>query len=502
MCTLVAINYNCFNRGEFYAVKKNIAVKIFFITLFIFSVIINRQIVAASCSNLEIENYVQEFMSDNKIPGMAVYAIKCDQEILSKGFGFEDEDRPVTCQTLFEIGSNSKAFTAFAISKLADEKMLNLNDDISKYISWLDVYYKGEKQQLTIKNLIEHKSGIPKGMISKIQISSSKSALEDTVRVLKGINLKTAPGTKFEYSTINYDVLGLVIQNISGMPYEDYMEANIFKPLGLDETYAGRNVAPKNLVSNGYKLNFCNQKDYLAPIYRGNTPAGYIISNINDIGKWLKAQMNLLKDKNFQDENYFFGWFLEKEPTIKFMHRGINPNFSSFIMFDTDKDIGVAILCNTNNCLLDDFAKGIFSMVDTNDLLDKTQRKDFNFILDEICSSIYVVLSFSLLVIVFFMLKIIFQICKKERRFSAFSLKIFYKILFKLSILGLAAFAVYLIPYLFFQATWDFLFVWFPYTFKHVIIILFLNFVFLSILLIISSLFKREKQLNNFKMST
>ncbi len=116
--------------------------------------------------------------------------------------------------------------------------------------------------------------------------------MEKTAKGLKGVELSHKPGSTFEYATINYDVLGYIIEQASGQPYEQYMAEHVFKQLDMSNTYAGRHAGDDGDVSSGFKIGFLKARAYDAPEYRGNTPAGYIITNAEDVSKWLRSQLN------------------------------------------------------------------------------------------------------------------------------------------------------------------------------------------------------------------
>src|SRR5688572_2531437 len=189
----------------------------------------------------DFDRRIGELMSKGDIPGLSLVIVKGDQTMV-KGFGYADlqTNTKVTPQTFFEIGSCTKAFTALAALKLQKEGLLNLNDPVTKYLPWLQMRYKDREFPITLDQFLHHTSGVPFKSISHIPADTSSRALENTVRTLVGQELAHVPGTVYEYATINYDVIGLVIDKVSGMSYERYMVENIFQPLGLKNTFFGK----------------------------------------------------------------------------------------------------------------------------------------------------------------------------------------------------------------------------------------------------------------------
>lgn len=189
----------------------------------------------------EIKQFVEEQRVNGKIPGVSVVIVANGNMVFQQGFGYSDvkSKEPVTTDTLFELGSTTKAFTALAILQLEQEGLLQRSDPIRKYIPWLELTYNGKPQEITIDQFIHHTSGIPSSTIVHIPESNAEDALEITVRTLQGKPLNRKPGSSYEYATINYDVLGLVIETVTKKPYDVYIKESILEPLGMNHSYVG-----------------------------------------------------------------------------------------------------------------------------------------------------------------------------------------------------------------------------------------------------------------------
>jgi putative ATP-binding cassette transporter len=125
-----------------------------------------------------IEKKVRELMEDGDIPGLSLVIVKGDQ-VYTRGFGYADVEKesPVTSDTLFELASTSKAFTAVAVLHLEKEGLLKLDAPVSKYLPWFYVYYNDEKHPITLRQLLHHTSGIPTRTISLIPPGNADGAL-------------------------------------------------------------------------------------------------------------------------------------------------------------------------------------------------------------------------------------------------------------------------------------------------------------------------------------
>lgn len=233
-------------------------------------------------------------------------------------------------------------------------------------------------------------------------------------------------------------------------------------------------------------MGFLKPQLYEAPIYRGNKPAGYIISCGEDMAKWLKIQMGTMKELNFDKDIikrshkassvfdsmgnevvYAGGWFVEPQENIS--HSGMNPNYSSFIICsdkgDNKEKIGIAVLSNLNSNYVINIGLGINGV-----LLGESFKgyiKDLNQVFDKVAVGIIFVSSILILTVLLFITKITIEIFRKQRYFKTKGIKSNLKVLFTfLFMLGLSYF-IYLIPKVLLNGmSWGFIFVWSPISVK------------------------------------
>lgn len=332
----------------------------------------------------KIDQFIKEQQTISKIPGISVIIVDKGKTVYQRGFGFADTKTktPVTSDTLFELGSTSKAFTGLAILQLEKQGLLKRSDDVRKYIPWLSLTYKGEDKAVTIQQLLSHTSGIPSNSITQIPESTADNALELTVKTLLDQSLNRQPGSSFEYATINYDVLGLVIEQVTKQPFDQYIQQKILQPVGMHQSFVGIHQVHSTHMASGYKIGLMREQRYIPPIYRGNIPAGYIISNANDIARWLKLQVgnsdiysisnNLIQESHtpdltvepFDTNTYYAnGWAVVKKDTKSYIyHAGENPTFSSYFILQPDEQIGVAILANMNTSSTTAIGQGVMDL--------------------------------------------------------------------------------------------------------------------------------------------
>ena len=346
-----------------------------------------------------IDTLVHKIMKKSKVPGMSMVIVNRSQNrYLNYGYADKDSKKKATSDTYYELGSMSKAFTALGVLLLEDEGKLSLKDPVTKYLPWFQVYYKGvyegkqinEMVELTLENLLYHTSGIPFRTIGDIPQGLSDDMLEKTVQNLVGTQLDFYPNERYQYATINYDVLGLILQNVTGQSYEQFMQQHVLQPLGLNHTFLFHDDAKQNgMLAMGYKMTFFDVKAYDAPKYRGNTPAGYIISNANDMERWMRIQMGqievseqlrrVIRKSHMGDTtvpsqgNYYYagGWNVHIKGT-EIQHAGSNPNYSSMILMKPETELGICILSNLNSNAANYLATNILNIIENKEITKYT----------------------------------------------------------------------------------------------------------------------------------
>lgn len=390
-----------------------------------------------------IEKYIEEQQKISQIPGISLVIVEKGQTVYQQGFGYANLEtkQPVTAETRFEIGSTTKAFTGLAILQLAKEGMLNRTDDVQSYIPWFKLNYNGKPQTITINQLLYHTSGIAFQSIAHIPESNQENALELTVRTLVGQELDREPGSSMQYATINYDVLGLIIEAVTEKPYDQYIKQKILEPIGMNDSLVGRHQVQSAEVATGYKLGFMQAQAYEAPIYRGNVPAGYLISSTNDIAKWMNFQLGVGSDHEtdqqivqlshipdssvepFDKDSYYgSGWVIHKKRDKTYiLHEGANPNFTSYFILQPEEQVGVAILSNMNTSYTTAIGQGVLDLWEGNDV--NTHHTDMFQELDKILTLVCIVLGCCSALFIVFIVSMIRNLAKKERIWNSLNVR-------------------------------------------------------------------------------
>jgi CubicO group peptidase (beta-lactamase class C family) len=249
---------------------------------------------------------------NSKTPGVAVAIIKDGKIVFKKGYGMANlnYDLPITPQTVFNIASVSKQFTAFAIYLLENEGLLSFEDNVRKYIPELPIYEKPIK----IKHLLAHTSGLRDyGALQSIAggyIGGDINTTEQNLKLLsqqKDLNFE--PGNTFGYSNSNYTLLAEIVHRITGKTFSAYTNERIFAPLGMKSTQVSDNY--ENIVKDkaeSYELQ--NGKYYQKSLTESNPGPSNLWTTVEDLSKWaLNFEKPLVGNakiiKAFNEPSYF-----------------------------------------------------------------------------------------------------------------------------------------------------------------------------------------------------
>jgi CubicO group peptidase (beta-lactamase class C family) len=245
-----------------------------------------------------IDAYIDGQIRELRIPGLALGIVQGDQIVHLKGFGVADPSgRPVTPQTPFMIGSVTKSFTALAIMQLVEQGKVELDAPVQRYLPAFRVADEAASAQITVRHLLNQTSGLSRATGNQFQASRDMRAdvLERQVRSLSTAQLTEPVGVAFQYSNANWWPLGLIIQTVSGQPYNVYIQQHILAPLEMRQSFTSVADAQKQGLAMGYRYWFgrylpADPQD--AGHYPGMLPQGGVISSAEDMAHYLIAYLN------------------------------------------------------------------------------------------------------------------------------------------------------------------------------------------------------------------
>ena len=331
---------------------------------------------------LALEKAVEEQRGALGIPGLALVVVQNDKVVFLKGFGQRDVAKklPVTPDTLFAIGSSTKAFTAMGVLMGVDAGKIRLDDSPKKYLSYFKMRDPDADARITVRDLLSHRSGLPR---TELAWASGKLTRPEVIQV-SGMAKPTAKlGEKFQYQNVMYAAAGEVSAQAFGTTWERLMAERIFTPLGMKRTNSSiADTARQPDVAQGYDLNAATKKTRPVPLrdITGAAPAGAINSNATDMAHWLRLLLGrgvyngrrLVSEASFRElgtkqisvggsVDYGLGWFLRDWNGHKVWEHGGNiDGFNAEVALMPDKRLGFVLLTNVSNSAL---GQGILDIV-------------------------------------------------------------------------------------------------------------------------------------------
>lgn len=254
---------------------------------------------SAQLSEAQIDNLVRDAMERLNVAGVAVGIVKDNEIVLAKGYGYRSmhTKTPVDAQTNFAIASNTKAFTAAALAILVDEGKLKWTDKVVDHIPEFRMYDPYVTAHFNIVDLLTHRSGLGLGAGDLMFFpDGSDFTIGDVITCFQHFEPVSAFRTTFDYDNLLYFVAGEVIARISGMSWEDFIRTRILDPLGMHNSYSGfaqnpqmPNVAHPHSTETGP----LKQIPHFAHDHtKINGAPGTMLSNVDDLCKWMQVQLN------------------------------------------------------------------------------------------------------------------------------------------------------------------------------------------------------------------
>jgi CubicO group peptidase (beta-lactamase class C family) len=330
----------------------------------------------------ELDAYTTQAVKDWGAPGLAIAVVKDGRVVFAKGYGVLEHGKPapVDTQTLFAIGSTTKAMTAMALAMLVDEGKVRWDDPVTKYLPSFQLSDPYVTREVTVRDLITHRAGLPN---ADFLWAYNELPTDEIIRRLRYVRPAYSLRSSFIYQNIMYTVAGQVVAAASGMPWADFVRTRIFQPLGMTRTVASlaeasraSNVASPHGLLNDTLLVIKNR--YVDPV----APAGAAWSSVADMSKWMRFVLDsgrvdgkpLVQTRTFMEvvrpqvmvppsefyptaqltrphwQTYGFGWFQQDYNGRKVdFHTGSIDGMVAIIGLMLDERLGVYVLSNLDH---------------------------------------------------------------------------------------------------------------------------------------------------------
>jgi CubicO group peptidase (beta-lactamase class C family) len=332
----------------------------------------------------DLDAYVARSMKTFDVPGMAVAIVKDGNVVVSRGYGVRKlgEATPVDENTLFGIGSNTKAFTAAALATLVDEGKISWDDPVYERLKGFEMYDPYVSKEMRIRDLLCHRSGLGLGEGDLMFWPQTTFTRDEVVYRLRYLKPMSSFRTTYAYNNLMFLTAGQVVAEVSGKSWDDYLREKVFLPLGMKTT---------NTSTNAYKAgddwawphSKVDGKLQAIPFENLDNagPAGSINSSVSEMSKWMLLQLNqgkipgtetrLFSEKSSREmwaqqmivpigdappelrnlrrhfSGYGMGWGLRDYKGRKLVsHSGGVAGFVTRVMLVPEENLGVVILTN------------------------------------------------------------------------------------------------------------------------------------------------------------
>jgi CubicO group peptidase (beta-lactamase class C family) len=349
----------------------------------------------------DLDDYVARAMKTYEVPGMAVAIVKDGKVVVSKGYGVNKlgEATPVDENTLFGIGSNTKAFTAAALATLVDEGKISWDDPVYERLKGFEMYDPYVSKEMRIRDLLCHRSGLGLGEGDLMFWPHTTFTRDEVVYRLRFLKPASSFRTTYAYNNLMFLTAGQVVAEVSGKSWDDYLREEIFVPLGMTHTNTSNSLFKAN---QDWAWPHSKVDGKLQPIAFENLdnagPAGSINSSVAEMSKWLLLQLNhgkipgtetrIFSEKSSREmwsqqmvvpirdaapeikalqrnfSGYGLGWALRDYKGRKLVnHSGGVAGFVTRVVLVPEENLGVVILTNAEEG--DAFESVLFHILDT-----------------------------------------------------------------------------------------------------------------------------------------
>jgi len=331
---------------------------------------------AASARTLDdVHSLTSAALRERRIPGLSLVILRGDDVLLSRGYGFAEagQAQRVSASTVFQLGSIGKQFLAALILRLAEEGRLSLDDAVNRHLP----DFTQLPPEVRVRRLLSHTSGVRELFTMpayQAGIEDLGRRPEDLAQIVRQAPVDFPPGSRWSYSNTNYTILAILVERLTGKPYEQALGDSLFRPLGLRSLRQCTPLPHEPDEARGHVL----RKDDVVPAAPENMNwirgDGGLCGNALDLARWtrLLTSGRVLRPDSYRamsaptrladgrEVDYGFGLSLVGfDGRRKVAHNGAMLGFSASVAFYPDAGLTVAVLCNRGDVRTESIERGI-----------------------------------------------------------------------------------------------------------------------------------------------
>ena len=320
----------------------------------------------------QMSPFIQRLMRQKHITGLSIALVNEHGILATQGYGFANKQaqQEATPRTIYRIGSITKLFTGTAAMQLCERGLLDIDKPVLEYVPEFSIKTSNpsDLSRITPRTLMTHHSGLPADWYEDYW-SDDPHAFRQVIEYLRGCALAFPPNTVFSYSNLATSLMGVIIERVSGISYQEYIEQNLLTPLKMFDSELSVDRVPPDLLSKAY----VRDHEVEEPTLR-DAPAGAILSNVQDMSRFLSMILSagsidgttILENKSVNamlspqntdvklDLGFQIGlnWFLSR-PSLASTgrvcwHDGGSPHFFSILIALSDEKLGAVVLSNSD----------------------------------------------------------------------------------------------------------------------------------------------------------
>lgn len=235
-----------------------------------------------------IDHFVEGERRASGIPGIALAIVHAGRTAHLRGFGDDGHGRPISGQTPFPIGSLTKSFTALLVRQAIDAGQLDADAPVQRILPWFGVADTDASARITLRHLLDQTSGLSRADGMALLLQPDAPDLEALARSLRGLALRAPPGAGFEYSNLNYVVLGAVLQAVTGRSWAELVRTRILQPLAMAHSHTDLEAARHAGMTALHRMWFGLPVQQRASLPAGLAPTGGLASSAADMARYLQ----------------------------------------------------------------------------------------------------------------------------------------------------------------------------------------------------------------------